>query len=42
MIYIFILSCDYYAGNIVMLSEGRIEADNVYCISDGKHYVPWA
>jgi ribonuclease P/MRP protein subunit RPP40 len=42
MIYIPMLSCDYYAGNIVMLSEGRIEADNVYSMSDGKHYIPWA
>ncbi|KAF8472079.1 ribonuclease P 40kDa subunit-domain-containing protein, partial [Kalaharituber pfeilii] len=23
-------------GNVVMLSEGRIDVDNVYCLSDGK------
>lgn len=36
-----ILEKDFYhkyikIGNIVMLSEGRIEVDNVYCVSDGK------
>ncbi|KAF8422065.1 ribonuclease P 40kDa subunit-domain-containing protein [Tirmania nivea] len=36
-----ILEKDFYnkyikTGNIVMLSEGRIEADNMYCMSDGK------